>query len=50
MGADGGHTMEWKRLIEHMTREQVQVERIAAITEATKFLFESGPDDKAAVA
>lgn len=40
--------MEWKRLIEHMTREQVQVERIAAITEATKFLFESGPDDKAA--
>jgi hypothetical protein len=40
--------MEWKGLIGHMKREGLQNERVAAITEAPKFLFESGPDDKAA--
>jgi len=42
------NSMEWKHLVEHMAREQLQVHRIAAISGAPKFLFESGPDDKAA--
>jgi hypothetical protein len=40
--------LEWERLTEHMTRARLQVERIAELTEAPKFLFESGPDDKSA--
>lgn len=40
--------LEWHRLVEHMVRERVEVERIAAITAAPKFFFESALDNETA--
>lgn len=40
--------MQWMYLVAQITRVQYQVERVAAITEAPKFFFESGNDDEAA--